>query len=157
MENLPEDILIDVFRRLSNAHDIAWLDRTCHRLHSVRNSSEILMPVPYPHNKPKLDVTSEENVHTLKTTLDSVHWRSKVHTVCCHKCGQLIGVPLEAIVFSHKCRLFNFKGNVVTFSNERCAIFTGFTDDLLAPIACPDDFLRFWKVTKPKAAPYTTT
>lgn len=106
MENLPTDVLADIFSRFDNVYHIAALTMTCRRFRDVRRERAILTRVYLPPEWPTTYVTVPE-----ETTAAFEDARALApscpggmrNAVVCPQCKNMYQIRLDAICGTHMC------------------------------------------------------
>ena len=147
MEALPDEVLHHVLGCLGNVRAIASFALASKSCRDAIRRIELVRKIDLPV-KQAYNATHPDNVQFVKDVM------SPGHRYCtyCRFCHEIIPVPMEAIVFDHKCHNRDFWYTKPT--HIYVLLYRGNTQHLMQPDPSTDVFLRLSKIPRPNVFPY---
>jgi hypothetical protein len=147
MEQLPDDIMTSILCLLTDVRSIAAFTLTSRTFRDAAHKADLIHKMQMPF------IDCQKVLHP--ANLEYSKEIALTHCVYCMWCRSIIPVPLEAVVFNHRCE--NMRSPFPQWTNQRTLLYRGITDHLPQPIACKDERLSMYQVSRPKVFPYLCT
>jgi hypothetical protein len=150
MENLPPDILTSILCLLTDVRSIASFTMTSRTCRDAAREADLIRKT----KMPIIDCQKVLHPANLEYSKEVAIERF-THSIHCMWCKSIIPVPLKAVVFNHRCE--HMRNKFPQWTNQRTLLYRGNTGHLPQPIACTDERLSMYQVSRPTSYPYLCT